>query len=168
MQITVTQLTLDEIVRELCARTTNEPSKADIAKLLDAGHSPVRGIALKVDMLGIYSFVSVHFVRHNVGVQHYVQSLRDDRGGSGDETRYSLVNHTMLCNPESLVNMAHKRLCMNAHNDTRTVMRQIVKACPEWMKPMMVPMCEYRGGYCHELKTCGAYPRNEKFGAWAK
>ena len=166
--ITVKQLTQDELVRELCARTINAPSKADLAKLLDAGHSPIRGVTLKVDMLGIYSFVSVHLVRHNVGVQHFVQSLRDDRGGNGQETRYSPVNHTMLINAEALVNMAHKRLCKNAHREARSVVSQIAKACPSWMHPMLVPMCEYRGGYCHEVKTCGAYPRNEKHGAWAR
>ena len=35
--------------------------------------------------------------------------MRDDRGGSGTEDRYTLVNHRIFCNAEAVMNMANKQ-----------------------------------------------------------
>ncbi len=47
-------------------------------RILKAGHSPIRTLMFTIK-LEIPYFVSVHFVRHKFGIEHYVQSQRDDR-----------------------------------------------------------------------------------------
>lgn len=103
----------------------------------------------------------MHLVRHKIGVEHFVKSNRDDRGGAGDDlvTRNSPVNHAMLINAQGLINMARKRLCFKAHEKTRKVMEairaQVALVDPD-LAVYMVPECIYRNG-CHELKSCGQY-----------
>jgi len=121
----------------------------------------------QVDMTGIPYPVSVHFTRHKVGVEHFVTTSRPDLTGkprSIDDT----VNHRMVCNAQALITMARRRLCSNAADETRQVMLAVRPAVGAVfveeglgaaMKAAMVPDCEYRGGYCHEFKTCGLYPR---------
>lgn len=103
-----------------------------------------------IEMREIPSFVSVHFVRHKIGVEHYVKSLRDDRGGDGTEGRNSPVNHGMLCNAEALMAMAHKRLCAHAHEKTIDVMVEIAKA----VKSIDPDLFEHLVPDCLYLKKC--------------
>ena len=101
------------------------------------------------------------FVRHHVGVNHYVQTQRDDR--TKDDTPRSEkpqgaeVSHVMSINAQALVHMAHKRLCRQASPETRVVMqeivREVVKVAP-YMKSVLVPLCVYRGGRCTEFFPC--------------
>ena len=106
--------------------------------------------------------MSTHLVRHSIGVTHYVESNRDDRGGQ-DVDRNTPVNHAMLINAQALIAMARKRLCSNAHKHTMRVMQQIktaVKTADPDLAAAMVPDCIYRGT-CNELKSCGG-ARNER------
>lgn len=163
MRIEVTKLTDVELARKACAFTAGkETSKITLDKLYDCEHSPIRCMLFWIEMYDIPSFVSVHFVRHKIGVEHYVKSLRDDRCGTGDETRNSPVNHAMLINAQALINMARKRLCGKAHKETQRVMQEIFRGVYEadpYLADYMVPECEYRGGVCHELVSCGWYYR---------
>jgi hypothetical protein len=141
-----------------------KPSRVTLERMYDCEHSPVRTQVFWIELLGVLSFVSVHLGRHKVGVEHFVQSNREDRGGSGDVNRRSPVNHGMFVNAQGLINMARKRLCFKAHKETRETMEAIKKAVAEVdpvLAEFMVKECEYRRG-CHELKTCGWWERNGK------
>ena len=129
-------------------------------KLIEAEHSPLRELWFGIKMT-IPSYVSVHFVRHHVGVNHYVQSQRNDRQTNYDRTKApqdAMVSHIMSINVQQLVFMSHKRLCGQADGYTRRVMqeivRQIIEICPEY-KSVLVPLCGYRNGKCTEFDCCG-------------
>ena len=163
MHITAKKITDETLLQRACAVTMGaESSKAGLAPLYDCEHSPIRTQIFWVEMLGIPSFVSVHLVRHKIGVEHFVKSNRDDRKGTGNETRESPVNHAMLANAAALIQMARKRLCRQSHKSTVAVMRAIRDAVAgedPALAAFMVPECEYRGGVCHELKSCGLHPK---------
>lgn len=110
----------------------------------------------------IPSFVSTHFVRHKFGVEHFVRTNRDDRGGSDSVDRWTPVTHCMLLNAQALINMARKRLCNMSHRETVNVFREILKgvheADPE-LFPFLVPECVYRK-MCPEPRGCGWYERS--------
>ena len=112
-----------------------------------------------VEMQDIPTFVSVHFVRHKIGVEHYVRTNRVDRGGDDTANRLTPVAHLMVCNAQALINMARKRLCGKASLETQEVMHLIwhgVNDVDPELASCMVPDCEYRGG-CHEFSPCGRW-----------
>lgn len=129
-------------------------------RILQAEHSPIRTLWFTIRMHIPY-YVSVHFVRHKYGVEHYVTTQRNDRQDKYDRTKApqdAEVCHIMDINAQALINMAHRRLCGNADPATRAVMHTIraavVEAVPE-MWDVLQPMCDYRGRRCHEFMTCG-------------
>jgi hypothetical protein len=161
IEINAEKLTDVLLVQKACGFTINAESKMTLAKIYQCEHSPMRTQLFWIEMHGIPSFVSTHLVRHKIGVEHYVQSLRDDRGGTGTEGRATPVNHAMLANAQALVNMGRKRLCYKAHTETYLVMFQIkneIAKLDKALSDLMVPECVYRNG-CHEVKSCGYYDK---------
>lgn len=134
--------------------------KAGLASIYAWNHSLTRTQMFSVMMYGIPTFVSVHFTRHKIGVEHFVQSNRPDKGGDAKAGRNTPVNHLMFCNAEAIMNMAHRRLCYQASRETRLAMIHIKErmalADPE-LAPFLVPMCQHRGGICSEPRPCGKY-----------
>lgn len=129
-------------------------------KILAAGHSPIRELWFGIKMQ-IPSYISVHFVRHHIGVNHYVQTQRNDRQSNYDRTKApqgTMVSHVMSINAQELIFMAHKRLCSQAAPETRAVMQEICKQVEE-LNPefigLLVPECVYRNGKCTEFYPCG-------------
>ena len=160
MLIKVEKYTNEEVMRMACNFTFNGTSSMSLEKIYKCEHSPIRTQRFYVMMCDIPSFVSVHFVRHKVGVEHFVLSKRADRGGDGTEDRNTPVNHLMDCNAQALINMARKRLCNKASKETQAVMERIrhkVDIVDPALSLFMVPECEYRNGYCPELRPCGRY-----------
>lgn len=140
--------------------TVNQPTDEWKVKLLESEHSPIRELWFGIRMTIPY-WVSVHFVRHHIGVNHYVQSQRNDRQSAYDRNtapQDEMVSHIMSVNAAELVQMAHKRLCGQASYETRYVMQMIVdeviKTNPE-MESVLVPLCDYRNGKCTEFNCCG-------------
>lgn len=140
--------------------STTMPTKEWMEKLVKAEHSPLRELWFGIKMEIPY-WVSVHFVRHHIGVNHYIQSQRNDRQDKYDRTtapQGEIVSHIMSINAQELVFMAHKRLCHQASTETRAVMqeivRQVIELNPEF-KDVLVPLCYYRGGLCTEFYPCG-------------
>lgn len=159
MKIEVEKITDEALMREACSFTINAASNMSLEKIYRCEHSPMRTQLFVVRMYDIPTFVSVHFVRHTQGVQHYVKSNRDDRGGDKIVDRNSPVNHMMLCNAQALINMARKRLCYKAHKKTRAVMmhiRDCLFTVDLALANSMVRECEYRKG-CYEIKSCGLW-----------
>lgn len=141
-------------------KVTKIPTEEWIKKLVEAEHSPIRELWFGIKMEIPY-WVSVHFVRHHIGVNHYVQSQRDDRNNNAiprnEKPQGEIVSHIMSINAQELINMAHKRLCRQASEETRQVMQMIVneviKVAP-YMRSVLIPMCKYRGGLCNEMFSC--------------
>lgn len=143
-------------------KTTSAPNSEWLTKLIKAEHSPIREMWFGVRMTIPY-WVSVHFVRHHIGVNHYVQTQRNDRQTKYDRNeapQNELVSHIMSLNAQELIFMAHKRLCAQASVETRKVMKmicdEVIKVMPEF-KDVLVPLCEYRNGMCTEMYPCGRY-----------
>lgn len=164
MRVTAERLTDKDAWRRAAAATMGGrlPTRTTWAQMLRCEHSPIRACWYRLT-LEVPAFVSVHFVRHKVGVEHYVQSLRDDRGGDGSEGRNTPVLHLMDANAQALIGMARKRLCKQAHAQTREAMILIVEAVrgidPD-LAACLVPECVYRGG-CRELRGCKTAPGGE-------
>jgi hypothetical protein len=140
--------------------TTKEPTLEWLEKLVEAEHSPIRELWFGIKMEIPY-WVSVHFVRHHIGVNHYVQTQRDDRTNNpiprSQKGQGELVSHIMSINAQELMQMAHKRLCNQASKETREVMqlivKEVIKVAP-YMKNVLVPLCAYRNGKCTEMFSC--------------
>lgn len=132
-------------------------------KILTAEHSPIRTLMFTIKMEIPY-WVSVHYVRHKYGVEHFVKSQRTDRTGEdrNEKRQDEMVTHIMDINAQELMFMARRRLCNLASKETRKVMKEIVKqvteACPEFAK-VLEPMCERNGGVCYEMRSCGKVRR---------
>jgi len=124
--------------------------------MLKAEHSPIRAIMFRIEM-DVPSFVSVHFTRHKIGVEHYVMSLRDDGvNADKDQGRETIVRHVMIANAQALINMARKRLCKKSHKKTREAMHDIVGAmydCDHVLWTHLDPDCK-NGRWCREINGC--------------
>lgn len=144
-------------------RTWRSKAVSDVwkRKILKAGHSPIRTLMFTIKMEVPY-WVSVHFVRHKYGVEHYVTSQRNDRQDNYDRTQApqgEMVTHIMDINAQELIQMARMRLCGQASEETRQAMYAICKAVlevnPEF-RGLLVPKCRFgeMGFYCNEFKSC--------------
>ena len=150
----VKQCTLNTVGKS----TTKAPTEEWLVKLIEAEHSPMRELWFGIKMEIPY-WISVHFVRHHIGVNHYIQTQRSDRTGvnRSEKPQGEIVSHIMSINAQELVFMAHKRLCKQASAETQEVMREIVKKVVEvapYMKSVLVPLCAYRNGKCTEMFPC--------------
>jgi len=156
-RVTAEKLTDAGLLRRACEMTMRGgKSNASLQDIYRCEHSPIRTQMFWVEMVGIPTFVSVHLVRHKIGVEHFVMSNRDDRGGRTDVGRYSPVNHGMLVNAQALINMARSRLCFKAHQEAVWVMTMIKAAIADVdvdLAGYMVRNCEYRGR-CVENVPC--------------
>ena len=160
MKVVVEKLTDVGLARRACQFTLHSQAETNIGlkKLYGSEHSPARTQLFWIELYDIPSFVSTHLVRHKIGIEHYVQTNRDDRGADTVADRNSPVNHAMLCNAQALINMARKRLCLNTHEQTREVMLEIKREIgfvDRELRRWLVADCVYRGG-CYEPKCCGA------------
>ena len=122
-------------------------------------HSPIRARWLWVMLQGVPSYVSVHFVRHKIGVEHFVQTSREDLSGADprEVNRLTPVNHTMLANAQALITMARDRLCYTADKRTVRVYRAVRDAVGQVdpaLARYMVPECSYRNGICPHFRQC--------------
>ena len=128
-------------------------------KILLAEHSPIRLLEFTVRMTDIPYWVSVHLVRHKIGVEHFVSTQRTDRTGvPRDELpQGARVTHTMHINAQALITISRKRLCGQAARETRCAWEAVISEIgifePE-LASVCQPECVYRG-FCPEMRTCG-------------
>ncbi len=155
------------------ARTTvrmeegeKEPGSAWKRNILLSEHSPIRQMTFRWKWINLKYWVSVHFVRHKIGIEHFVSTQRTDRTGvNRDETPQSaLVNHECFANAQAIIFISRKRLCCQASQETTAAWKQVLdevkKREPE-LYSVCVPECVYRG-FCPEFKTCG-YANTQAF-----
>lgn len=127
--------------------------------ILQAEHSPIRKIKFSWKWKNLKSWVSVHFVRHKIGIEHWVTTQRSDRTGIDRDksSQDTPVSHECEADAQALINMSRRRLCRQAATETRLawleVKNEVEKADPV-LASVMVPECIYRG-FCPEFKSCG-------------
>ena len=162
-----------DVVRRACEMTMHgQKSKVSLAQMYRAEHSPIRCRMFWIELRGIPTFVSVHLTRHKHGVEHFVQSNRDDLYLAPDAVvdRNTPVNHGMLINAQALITISRKRLCLKAHAKTVAVWSRLRRAMQDVdpdLARAMVPECVYRNGFCPELRVCKPGPA-KVCGAYAK
>ena len=164
----IENLTIRGTWREVAdaARTTvglekgdGEPSSVWKRKMLLAEHSPIRQLSIKWKWAGLKYWVSVHFVRHKVGIEHFVRTQRTDRTGKDRDqiAQSAAVDHECIANAQAVINISRKRLCRQASPETQIAWRALLEALnaqePE-LTSVCVPECVYRG-FCPEIKCCG-------------
>ena len=135
-------------------------------RLILSEHSPIRRMKFYWRWKGLKSWVSVHMVRHKIGIEHWVSTQRSDRTGIDRDAlpQGALVNHACEADAQALINISRKRLCSCASLETREawqlVKEEIAKTVPE-LASCMVKECIYRG-FCPEMFSCG-YDKTEAF-----
>lgn len=140
-----------------------KPSSEWKRRILLCEHSPIRQLIVKWKWLDLMSWVSVHFVRHKYGIEHWVRSQRPDRAGErlnrNNEPQGSLIEHESEANAQAIINISRRRLCKMAMPETRdaweTVINELHNHEPE-LAMASVPDCIYRG-YCYEYVSCGYF-----------
>lgn len=136
-------------------------------KLVRSEHSPIRRIKFYWRWQGLKYWVSVHFTRHKIGIEHWINTQRTDRTGiDRDELpQNALVNHASEADAQALINISRKRLCYCASPDTRQAWQEVKNKVSEVESEIgqsMVKECVYRNGYCPEFKSCG-YVHTKEF-----
>lgn len=135
------------------------PSDSWKKTILLAEHSPIRKIRFSWKWKDLKSWVSVHFVRHKHGIEHWVTTQRTDRTGVDRDLspQNAPVSHECEANAQALIFISRHRLCGQASPETRAAWQE-VKAVVQEVDPVlasvMVPECIYRG-FCPEFKSCG-------------
>jgi len=157
-KITVTKLTDASLLHKANEATmrNERTSKQSLLHAYTSRHSPIRTQIFWVDMQDIPTFVSTHLVRHKIGVEHFVGSNRPDLGGDENADRWTPINHSMLINADSLINMASSRLCNKCSYQTRSVLRMIrrrVGLVDDALMQCMERKCEQLR-YCPEPRQC--------------
>lgn len=144
--------------------TFESPDEKWRHNILNARHSPIRYLRFSFLIEDVPSWVSVHLCRH-IHAQPYVKSQRNDRQKEYDRNKApqdAPVSMIWDMNAEELMVIANKRLCKQASDETRDVVKEMCRLvkekCPEF-KPFLVPNCVYHGGVCREIKPCGRYPK---------
>ena len=155
------------------ARTTvrlpegeKEPSSAWKRRILLSEHSPIRQLMFRWKWVDLKYWVSVHFVRHKHGIEHFVSTQRSDRTGvdRDDMPQGALVEHECFANAQEIIYISRKRCCAQASPETRAAWRLVLDALAESepeLRSACVPECVYRG-FCPEFKPCG-YAETEKY-----
>lgn len=128
-------------------------------KLIRAEHSPIRKLKFSWRWIDLPYWVSVHFVRHKIGIEHFVKSQRSDRTGEDRtaKTQDAPVSHECECDGQTMINISRKRLCACASPETRAAWQMVkdeVAKCEPELAHCMVRECVYRG-FCPEMFGCG-------------
>lgn len=143
-----------------------EPTSLWKRRMLLCEHSPIRHLQIMCKWHELMYWVSVHFVRHKIGIEHWVRTQREDRTGIERETlsQGNLVEHEILANAQAFINISRKRLCHQASKETREAWSEALNAIKDEQPEIFavcVPDCIYRG-WCYEYKSCG-YHLTDKY-----
>lgn len=143
-------------------------------RILEARHSPIRRLHFAFYFEGIPYWVAMHLRTHVHDCPNgdeftpYVKSQRDDRQNEyprGKAPQDQPVNLIIDMSAEQLMTLANKRLCMTSAPETRKTVKAMCALVevefPEF-KGLLVPMCQYHGGVCHEMFPCGALDNSKE------
>lgn len=167
MRIEITRVTSWERVVDAARFTVrkdalrHEPSDQFKQTMVRAEHSPLRLLEFDIKVYDVPKYVTVHFVRHHIGLEKFVCTSRPDRNGF-KTTRHEqrdddLVNMQFSVNAQAVINISRVRLCNKAEAATKNVWKAILDELAK-QEPILVsacvPNCVYRG-FCPEMKPCG-------------
>lgn len=150
-----------------CRATVNkpplghEPSEKFKRNILIAEHEPIREIWVKWMWHSIKYWIAMHWKTHIWPSR--TETQRDDRTGVDRDHSFQMtpVTFTGRANTQHLIDTWRKRLCGQAHEQTREYAEDF-KAALHDVQPeiadVLVPNCIYRNG-CPELSCCGLWPR---------
>lgn len=156
----------DLILCKMCAYETmgkdssSVPTDEWLHDICNARHSPIRELRFVFRFTCLPYYISTHLARH-IHAQPYIQTQRNDRQDRFDRRKApqdAPVRMIWSMNVEELMTIANKRLCEKADPVTRRI---VAVMCAEaemhapYLKGLLVPMCQYHGGICHEMKPCG-------------
>lgn len=136
------------------------PDNEWLHDIMEARHSPIRELHFAFEFIGLPSSIATHFSRH-IHARPYIQTQRNDRQNNYDRRKapqYAPVKMIWCMEGEELQIIANKRTCMLADRDTRIVAQalcDLVDYNVPYCNGLLVPMCVYHGGVCHEMKPCG-------------
>lgn len=145
---------------------TKEPSSNWKRRILMAEHSPIRKLTIEWKWKDLLSWVSVHMVRHKIGIEHFVRTQRTDRTGidRNELPQNTLVEHEAEADAQAIINISRKRLCKLASRETTQAWQEFLNVAVKPNEPELysvcVPECIYRG-FCPEMKSCGYYKTEE-------
>lgn len=157
----------DSTMNTIGKDTGKYPTSEWKRKLILAEHSPIRRLKFYWRWKNLKSWVSVHFVRHKIGVEHWVSTQRTDRTGidRNELPQGSMVNHACEADAQALINISRKRLCSCASKETREawlkVKQKVEESGETELASCMVKECIYRG-FCPEMFGCG-YDKTDAF-----
>lgn len=160
-------------VANACRTTINmQPSEKEVSdkyfkRLLLSEHSPIRRMSLAWKWTDLPYYVSTHFVRHKIGIEHFIRTQRTDRTGIDRSLipQGAFVEHECEATYQAIINISRKRLCKCA--DEKTIeawskfLYNVVLPTDEVLYSVCVPQC-VREGHCYEFKSCG-YTKSENF-----
>jgi len=152
-------------LRELSPK---EPTSKWKLRILLAEHSPIRKLWVNWMWESLFYWVSVHFVRHKYGIEHFVESQRPDNTLKKILRKFlsqeELVLHECEANAQALLNISRRRLCLKCPSpETREAWKAMLTAL-EPFEPELVSVCVkecvYRG-FCYEMDpkrtSCGYF-----------
>lgn len=151
----------DTTMNTIGKNTGKYPDSEWKRRLIISEHSPIRRLKFYWRWAGLKFWVSVHYVRHKTGIEHWVSTQRSDRTGKDRDTigQGALVNHACEANAQAMIFISRRRLCMCASPETReawiAVKEKVAETEPE-LAGCMVRECVYRG-FCPEFNSCGYY-----------
>lgn len=128
-------------------------------KLILSEHSPIRRLKFYWRWKDLKYWVSVHLVRHKIGIEHWISTQRTDRTGidRNELLQGTLINHACEADAQALINISRKRLCNCASKETREAWQAVkdkIAECEPELASCMVKECLYRG-HCYEFNSCG-------------
>lgn len=86
MNVKITKLTDEELMRQACDATFNGSSKQGLLSIYKSEHSPSRTQIFWIQIEGIGLATSTHFIRHHVGgAQPFALTCRPDRDGGNTD-----------------------------------------------------------------------------------
>ena len=158
----------DSTMNTIGKDTGKYPTSEWKRRLLMSEHSPIRRIKFYWRWKDLKYWVSVHIVRHKIGIEHWITTQRTDRTGVNrdDIPQSALVKHACEADSQAMINISRRRLCNCASKETREAWQEVkneVAKCGETeLASCMVRECVYRNGLCPEMFTCG-YNKTEAF-----
>lgn len=154
------------LCRNMALNTIGKESSKEVTSewksmILRSEHSPIRSLWFTWKWENLPYWVSTHFVRHHVGVNHFISSQRNDRQklyDRNDAPQASPISHVCVANAQAIINISKVRCCFQASPETRhawqLALNEVQKVCPE-LYDLAAPSCVYRNGLCPEPRSCG-------------
>lgn len=147
-----------------CKKPSIKTWRKMLATVGGVPHSPIRAVIYRIFVFDLKSWVSVHYVRHHIGVMPYVKSQRDDKNeeviSRDDSPQGKEIEMMFDMNANALLTIAKARLCMKASKETRDVFRALREQMfsgdeyDQEVAKLMMPPCKWYGR-CFEPETCG-------------